>query len=174
MTQTTAEAGERDSLGFAGAAIFNFVFMLFINAHEAWRPWLDGIVTESFKDVLWAVNLGFVLQIFGNLILSVSSPRPLRGLTELVCSVGALAGAVVFYRVFPLEQVPEMTRGVGVILQKGGLADAKTFVYKQGLTFVSAGKERTETALTAWRGERAQAGMLPPNGFPKSKKFSGV
>ena len=76
--------------------------------------------------------------------------------------------------IFPLEQVPEMTRGVGVILQKGGLADAKTFVYKQGLTFVSAGKERTETALKAWRGERAQAGMLPPNGFPKSKKFSGV
>ncbi len=69
--------------------------------------------------------------------------------------------------IFPLEQVPEMTRGVGVILQKGGLADAKTFVYKQGLTFVSAGKERTETALKAWRGERAQAGMLPPNGFPK-------
>jgi topoisomerase-4 subunit A len=76
--------------------------------------------------------------------------------------------------IFPLEQVPEMTRGVGVILQKGGLADAKTFTYKQGLTFFSAGKERTETALKAWRGERAQAGMLPPNGFPKSKKFNGV
>ena len=103
MTQTTAGAAERDSLGFAGAAIFNFVLMIFINAHDAWRPWLDGIVTESFQDVVWAVNLGFVLQIFGNLILSVSSPRPLRGLTELVCSVGALAGAVVFYRVFPLD-----------------------------------------------------------------------
>ena len=76
--------------------------------------------------------------------------------------------------IFPLEQVPEMTRGVGVILQKGGLADAKTFTYKQGLTFFSAGKERVETALKAWRGERAQAGMLPPNGFPKSKKFNGV
>ncbi|HYD17947.1 MAG TPA: DNA topoisomerase IV subunit A [Patescibacteria group bacterium] len=76
--------------------------------------------------------------------------------------------------IFPLEQVPEMTRGVGVILQKGGLADAKTFTYKQGLTYFSAGKERTETALKPWRGERAQAGMLPPNGFPKSKKFSGV
>ncbi|MEZ0223085.1 MAG: DNA topoisomerase IV subunit A [Alphaproteobacteria bacterium] len=76
--------------------------------------------------------------------------------------------------IFPLEQVPEMTRGVGVILQKGGLSDAKTFTYKEGLTWMSAGSERTEKGLKAWKGERAQAGMLPPNGFPKSKKFSGV
>ena len=76
--------------------------------------------------------------------------------------------------IFPLEQVPEMTRGVGVILQKGGLADAKTFTLKEGLTWMSAGSERTEKNLKAWRGERAQVGMLPPNGFPKSKKFSGV
>ncbi len=75
---------------------------------------------------------------------------------------------------FPLEQVPEMTRGVGVILQKGGLADAKTFTYKEGLTWMSAGSERLEKNLKAWKGERAQVGMLPPNGFPKSKKFSGV
>jgi len=79
--------------------------------------------------------------------------------------------------IFPLEQVPEMTRGVGVILQRykdGGLSDAKTFKLKEGLTFYSAGKERVETNLKAWRGERAQAGVLPPNGFPKSKKFNGI
>ncbi|MBI1216606.1 MAG: DNA topoisomerase IV subunit A [Alphaproteobacteria bacterium] len=79
--------------------------------------------------------------------------------------------------VFPLEQVPEMNRGVGVILQRykdGGLSDAKTFRLKSGLSFYSAGRERTETNLKAWRGERAQAGCLPPNGFPKSKKFGGI
>jgi topoisomerase-4 subunit A len=79
--------------------------------------------------------------------------------------------------IFPLEQVPEMTRGVGVILQRykdGGLSDAKTFKLKEGLSFMSAGKERVETSLKAWIGERAQAGCLPPNGFPKSKKFNGV
>ena len=76
--------------------------------------------------------------------------------------------------IFPLEQVPEMTKGVGVILQKGGLADAKTFTYKEGLTWFSAGSEKCEKSLKAWKGERAQVGLLPPNGFPKSKKFSGV
>ena len=72
------------------------------------------------------------------------------------------------------EQLAEMERRVGVILQKGGLADAKTFTYKEGLKWFSAGSEKCEKALKAWKGERAQAGMLPPNGFPKWKKFSGV
>lgn len=78
--------------------------------------------------------------------------------------------------VFPLDQVPELSKGVGVILQRykdGGLSDAKTFKLKDGLTWYSAGKERTETALKSWRGERAQAGCLPPNGFPRANKFSG-
>jgi topoisomerase-4 subunit A len=76
--------------------------------------------------------------------------------------------------IFPLDQIPEMTRGVGVILQRykdGGLADAKTLRMKDGLTWYAAGKERVETSLKSWRGERAQAGMLPPNGFPKTAKF---
>ena len=39
--------------------------------------------------------------------------------------------------IFPLEQVPEMARGGGVILQRyrdGGLADAKVFRFADGLT----------------------------------------
>ncbi len=79
--------------------------------------------------------------------------------------------------IFKLEQIPEMTRGVGVILQRykdGGLADAKTFNLKEGLTWYSAGKERNEKNLKPWIGERAQAGLLPPNGFPRTPKFSGT
>jgi topoisomerase-4 subunit A len=76
---------------------------------------------------------------------------------------------------FPLAEVPEMTRGRGVILQKykdGGLSDAKTFNRKEGLTWAAgAGRMRTETDLRAWVGKRAQAGRLPPNGFSRSNKF---
>ncbi len=78
--------------------------------------------------------------------------------------------------IFPTEQVPEMTKGVGVILQRykdGGLSDVKTFNKKQGLSWYSAGKERVETNIKSWIGERAQAGMLPPNGFPRAAKFNG-
>ncbi|MCW3476160.1 DNA topoisomerase IV subunit A [Limobrevibacterium gyesilva] len=76
--------------------------------------------------------------------------------------------------VFPLDQVPEMARGAGVMLQKykdGGLRDAKVFRLADGLTWRLGEKTRTETALRDWLGERAQAGRLPPNGFPKSGKF---
>jgi topoisomerase-4 subunit A len=77
--------------------------------------------------------------------------------------------------VFPLVQLPEMARGAGVILQKyrdATLSDARVFVLADGLTWRLGEKTRTETALKDWIGERAQAGRLPPNGFPKHNRFS--
>jgi topoisomerase-4 subunit A len=76
--------------------------------------------------------------------------------------------------VFPLAQVPEMTRGGGVILQRyreGGMADAKVFRLADGLTWRLGEKTRTEANLRDWVGERAQAGRLPPSGFPRSGRF---
>jgi topoisomerase IV subunit A len=76
--------------------------------------------------------------------------------------------------VFPLDQVPELARGAGVILQKyreGGMRDAKVFRLAEGLTWRLGEKTRTETNLRDWLGERGQAGKLPPNGFPKSGRF---
>ena len=78
--------------------------------------------------------------------------------------------------IFKLAEIPEMTRGVGVILQRykdGGLSDAKTFTLKEGLSWYAGGRERIEKSLKPWIGERAQAGMLPPNGFPRQPKFNG-
>jgi topoisomerase-4 subunit A len=77
--------------------------------------------------------------------------------------------------VFPLDQVPELTRGAGVILQRyrdGGLADARVFRLADGLSWRSGERTRTETDLRPWLGDRAQAGKLPPNGFPKSNRFA--
>ncbi|ODR94244.1 DNA topoisomerase IV subunit A [Methyloceanibacter superfactus] len=78
---------------------------------------------------------------------------------------------------FPLKELPEMPRGKGVRLQRykdGGLADAKIFKKKDGLTYVDAA-DRTFTLSAAdlreWWGARAQAGRLPPRGFPKSGLF---
>ena len=81
--------------------------------------------------------------------------------------------------VFPLSQIPEMSRGKGVRLQKykeGGVADAKVFTAADGLTFTdSAGRTFTVkgTDLDDWRGNRAEAGKLPPKGFPRNNKFIG-
>jgi topoisomerase-4 subunit A len=76
--------------------------------------------------------------------------------------------------IFPLAELPEMSKGAGVALQKykdGGMADVKVFSYTLGLTWKLGANTRTETKLTDWLGARAQAGRLPPSGFPKSGKF---
>ncbi|MGH6858255.1 MAG: DNA topoisomerase IV subunit A, partial [Methylocella sp.] len=79
--------------------------------------------------------------------------------------------------VFPLAQLPEMPRGKGVRLQKyrdGGLSDAKVFYLREGLSWKdSAGRAFNVPApdLPDWIGNRAEAGRLPPKGFPKNNRF---
>jgi topoisomerase-4 subunit A len=76
---------------------------------------------------------------------------------------------------FKLDEVPEMARGRGVMLQKykdGGLSDAKVYRKSEGLSWRLGDKTRTETNLRDWIGERAQAGRLPPQGFPRGNKFT--
>ncbi len=81
--------------------------------------------------------------------------------------------------VFPIAQIPEMGRGKGVRLQKykdGGIVDAKTFTLAEGLTWLDTSSRTwtvTEADLREWIGNRAEAGRLPPKGFPKSSRFSG-
>ena len=75
---------------------------------------------------------------------------------------------------FPLEEMPEMSRGKGVIIQKykdGGISDIKTFNMDEGLSYKYGSGETTVDDLTPWLGKRASAGRLPPNGFPRNTKF---
>jgi topoisomerase-4 subunit A len=76
--------------------------------------------------------------------------------------------------IFDLEEVPQMSRGRGVIFQRytdGGVADLKVFANKDGFTFKRGEQTRTEADTTPWRGKRASAGKLPPQGFPRSNRF---
>ena len=88
-----------------------------------------------------------------------------------VATVGENRKLLIFHK----KEVPEMARGKGVRLQKfkdGGLADARTFILKEGLGWIdSSGRSWNVTELAEWVGERAQAGRLPPRGFPKNNKF---
>jgi topoisomerase-4 subunit A len=91
------------------------------------------------------------------------------------------------FLVFPLEELPEMTRGKGVRLQKynmargkqgaleldGGLSDITTFAWDDGLSWeMGGGKTRHEPDLTQWLGKRAGVGKRPPYGFPRNYKFN--
>ena len=77
--------------------------------------------------------------------------------------------------VVKLDDIPLMTRGRGVILQRyrsGGLADAKVFRLADGLSWRQGEtRTRTETDLTPWLGGRGAAGRLVPAGFPRVNRF---
>ena len=77
--------------------------------------------------------------------------------------------------VFPLDELPEMSRGKGVILQRykdGLLADVKVFTLADGLSWQMGERTRTETDLLAWQGRRGSAGRMPPTGFPRPARFT--
>jgi len=81
--------------------------------------------------------------------------------------------------IFPLAQLPEMSRGKGVRLQRykdGGISDIRCFTLAEGLSWDdSAGRTfvRTKDELAEWLADRASAGRTVPKGFPRSGKFSG-
>jgi topoisomerase-4 subunit A len=113
----------------------------------------------------------------GKQILNVKMPNEARAVTPIEGDLVASVGENRKLLIFPLDQVPEMTRGRGVRLQRykdGGLSDVKTFKAGEGLTWVdSAGRSFTLALkeLADWRGNRADAGRLAPKGFPKNNKF---
>src|SRR4051812_28681349 len=113
----------------------------------------------------------------GKQVLNVEMPNEARAIATVAGDTVATIGDNRKMLLFPIDQVPEMARGRGVRLQKykdGGLSDVTTFDAKDGLTWKdSAGREFSATVkeLAEWRGNRADAGRLPPKGFPKSNKF---
>jgi len=94
---------ERGLLAIAIAAIVSFFMLLVFNAHAAWRPLLGGVVTDAYLDVLWALNLGCLVHIVGNLVLYLARPWWLRRLMDVVFAIAGLIGAIVLYGVFPFD-----------------------------------------------------------------------
>jgi topoisomerase-4 subunit A len=78
--------------------------------------------------------------------------------------------------VFALSELPEMSRGQGVQLQRyrdGGLSDAVTFRAADGLSWSmggESGRTRTED-MRPWLTARGAAGRMPPTGFPRNNRF---
>jgi topoisomerase-4 subunit A len=77
--------------------------------------------------------------------------------------------------VFGIDELPEMKRGQGVILQKyrdAKLGDVKTFASNEGLSWNLGTKTRLEKDIMSWRAKRGSVGKIPPVGFPKDNKFN--
>jgi topoisomerase-4 subunit A len=115
----------------------------------------------------------------GKQVLNLKAPDKAVAITVVEGDTLAVIGQNRKMIVFGLDQVPEMTRGRGVRLQRyldKGLSDLTTFNAGDGLTWVDgAGRTQTLTMkeLKDWRGERAQAGRIA-QGLPKNNKFRGA
>ncbi|MGC2201207.1 MAG: DNA topoisomerase IV subunit A [Stellaceae bacterium] len=106
---------------------------------------------------------------------------PSEGAVARVCTQAELGDAVAILGdnrkmlIVKLEEIPLMTRGRGVILQRyksGGLVDCKVLRLADGLSWRQGeNRVRSETDLTPWLGSRGAAGRLVPSGFPRSNRF---
>ncbi len=115
----------------------------------------------------------------GKQVLNVKMPDEARAIAPIEGELVAAIGENRKMLIFGLDQLPEMTRGSGVRVQRykdGGLSDVKTFKAADGLSWLDgAGRAFSLTLkeLADWRGNRADAGRIVPKGFPRSNRFGG-
>ncbi len=113
----------------------------------------------------------------GKLLLNVEKPATAALIVPADGDHVAVIGENRKLLIFPLAQLPEMPRGKGVRLQRyrdGGISDIQVFARARGLSWKdSAGRAFNVAAaeLRDWIGKRAEAGRLPPKGFPKNNRF---
>tara|TARA_B110000046_G_scaffold24174_1_gene23309 strand:- start:145 stop:2277 length:2133 start_codon:yes stop_codon:yes gene_type:complete len=128
----------------------------------------DGFVVEE-NDIVAQTRTGKqVLNVKGDITALIC--KPVVG--DFVATVGQNRKVLIF----PIDELPIMSRGKGVRMQKykdGGLNDATTFHFIDGLSWLDpAGRRRIETELADWIGKRAGAGRMAPRGFPRENKFT--
>jgi len=115
----------------------------------------------------------------GKQIMNVSMPDETKLVVPVIGDHVAVVGENRKMLAFPLSQVPEMSRGKGVRLQRykdGGVSDVKCFAIATGLSWEdSAGRSFSKVGdeLLEWMGDRAGVGRSVPKGFPRSGKFGG-
>ncbi len=113
----------------------------------------------------------------GRQVMNVKAPDEAKLCVPISGDYAAIVGENRKMLVFPLSEVPEMTRGKGVRLQKykdGGVLDLKTFAMGDGLSWQDSADRtftRSQAELAEWIGARASAGRMVPKGFPKTGKF---
>jgi topoisomerase-4 subunit A len=130
----------------------------------------DGFVVDETEIVAQTRSGRQVLNVKED--IKALTSQPIKG--SYVACIGENRKMLLF----DINELPEMTRGKGVRLQKykdGGLSDVMTFSMPDGLSWKDpAGRTRTveEAELQEWIGKRASAGRMAPRGFPRDNRFT--
>lgn len=113
----------------------------------------------------------------GKQVMNVKAPDEAKYCIPVSGDHVAIVGQNRKLLVFALSEIPEMTRGKGVRLQRykdGGVSDLKTFAMEAGLSWQDSADRtfvKTRDELLEWMGNRAAAGRMVPKGFPRTGKF---
>ena len=146
-------------------------------AHKAGRKRL--VVTTGARGFVAAEDQLLSSTRKGRQVANLEAGASVLKFAEAEGDTVAIVGQNRKLLLFPISQVAEMARGSGVRLQRykdGGVADAKVFALAEGLSFTTNGgvaRLVKGEELRDWLGNRAEAGRLPPHGFPKSNRFGG-
>ena len=114
----------------------------------------------------------------GKQVLNVSTGEEMRLCVAAAGDMVAIIGENRKMLIFPLDQVPEMARGKGVRLQKykdGGRRRPRLCQGRRADLdrFLRPNLQPPIAELKDWVGDRAQAGRLAPQGFPRSNSLRG-
>lgn len=110
----------------------------------------------------------------GKIILNVADDDKAAFCLPVTGDMVAIIGQNRKLLLFKTDEIPTMTRGAGVILQKyqgAAVSDIEFFNEQEGMPFAFGNGTRIERDLIGWIGKRAQVGKIPPVGFPRSNKF---
>jgi topoisomerase-4 subunit A len=116
----------------------------------------------------------------GKQVLNLKAPDRAAAMTAVTGELVATIGENRKLLVFPIDQVPEMTKGRGVRLQRyldKGLSDVTTFEAEKGLTWLDTAGRTFALSLKElkdWRGDRAAAGRIRPDRFLTNNRFGAL
>jgi len=112
----------------------------------------------------------------GRQVMTVMDKARMVVAKPLVGEFIAIVGSNRKLLIINADEIPMMSKGRGVILQRykdAWLADATSFMGDDGLSWTqSGGRTRSEKDITTWVGRRGGAGRMVPVGFPKPPRFT--
>jgi hypothetical protein len=90
----------RSTFGYLVSAAINGVLLWAVNRLPAWKPFF---LLDSYSDVLWALNMSFIVQVALNVVLAFYHPLFFHYLANTILSLVSIVSLSVLLQVFPVD-----------------------------------------------------------------------
>jgi hypothetical protein len=90
----------RTPFGYLVSAAVNGLLLWVVNRLPIWKPFF---LLDSYGEVLWALNMSFIVQIVLNIVLIFFHPLFFHYLANVVFSLVSIVSLAVLLQVFPVD-----------------------------------------------------------------------